>query len=83
MNQNEFVPQIPYGTRDFLPREASRKRAIEAALAGMFVRWGYDEVVTPTIEYLDTLTLGQAVKFSKICSNFLIRITIFWLCGRI
>ncbi|SDL90991.1 ATP phosphoribosyltransferase regulatory subunit [Dendrosporobacter quercicolus] len=65
MNQNEFVPQIPYGTRDFLPREASRKRAIEAALAGMFVRWGYDEVVTPTIEYLDTLTLGAGCEVQQ------------------
>jgi ATP phosphoribosyltransferase regulatory subunit len=58
MNQNEFVPQIPYGTRDFLPREAGRKRMIEASLANMFARWGYDEVITPTIEYLETLTVG-------------------------
>lgn len=58
LNRTEFVSQIPYGTRDFLPHEARWKRAIEAALAVMFVRWGYDEVVTPTIEYLDTLTLG-------------------------
>lgn len=59
MSKNEFVLQIPYGTRDFLPHEAACKREIEAAIADVFVKWGYDEVVTPTIEYLDTLTIGN------------------------
>ena len=59
MSRN-FVPQIPYGTRDFLPREAKRKRVAENALAGLFSRWGYDEVVTPTFEYLETLTIGAS-----------------------
>jgi len=58
MDQHEFVPQIPYGTRDFLPKEASRKRAVEGDLAKLFDLWGYDEVVTPTIEYLETLAVG-------------------------
>ncbi len=59
MQTNKFILEIPYGTRDFLPSEAAEKRAIEAGLAGVFARWGYDEVVTPTIEYLDTLTMGN------------------------
>ena len=50
---------IPYGTRDFLPSEAAGKRNIETELARLFARWGYDEVVTPTIEYLDTLTMDS------------------------
>ncbi len=47
-----FVPQIPYGTRDFLPREAWMKRQVENTLADVFSRWGYEEIVTPTYEYL-------------------------------
>lgn len=58
MTKGLFLPQIPYGTKDFLPREARRKRAVENALAALFARWGYDEVVTPTFEYLETLTVG-------------------------
>jgi len=58
MGQHEFVPQTPYGTRDFLPKEASRKRAVEGALAHLFDSWGYDEVITPTMEYLETLAVG-------------------------
>ena len=59
MHENEFVFEIPYGTRDLLPREAQEKRRVEAALSELFCRWGYDEIVTPAIEYLDTLTIGN------------------------
>ncbi|VBB05862.1 histidyl-trna synthetase [Lucifera butyrica] len=58
MKQNDMVLKIPYGTRDFLPQEAKRKRMIENAIAGLFTRWGYDEVVTPTFEYAETLVAG-------------------------
>lgn len=57
MNKN-FVPQIPYGTRDLLPREAKQKRIVEGALAELFSCWGYDEIVTPTFEYMETLAVG-------------------------
>lgn len=60
MTQQKFVPQIPYGTRDFLPKEASRKRIVEGALAHLFDSWGYDEVITPTMEYLETLAVGAS-----------------------
>ena len=54
------ILEIPYGTRDFLPTEATEKRIIETKLARLFGSWGYDEVVTPTIEYLETLTKGSS-----------------------
>lgn len=59
LTQIDFVPRIPYGTRDFLPREAEEKRRLEAELAALFGNWGYDEVVTPTFEYLETLEAGS------------------------
>ena len=59
MNNEKFLPEIPYGTRDFLPVEAARKRALENRLAKLFAAWGYEEVVTPVMEYLDTLLLGS------------------------
>lgn len=55
----EMLWKIPYGTKDFLPQEAAVKRTIEEGLAAMFSRWGYDEVITPTMEYLDTFTQGE------------------------
>lgn len=58
MENENMVLEIPYGTRDFLPREAAEKRGLETRLARLFGGWGYDEIVTPTIEYLDNLTLS-------------------------
>ena len=50
--------KTPYGTKDFLPKEAADKRAIEYRLARLFARYGYEEVVTPTMEFLETLTMS-------------------------
>ncbi|MDU4961576.1 MAG: ATP phosphoribosyltransferase regulatory subunit [Sporomusaceae bacterium] len=65
MKTNELTIQIPYGTRDFLPGEAGGKRELEAKLAARFSSWGYEEVVTPTMEYLQTLSLGSGQDLSE------------------
>ena len=54
----ENILKIPYGTRDFLPPKAHEKRIIENNLTKLFLKWGYKEVVTPVIEYLDTIKIG-------------------------
>ena len=59
MRKEQVVLEIPYGTRDFLPKEAAAKRMVEHRLSKLFARWGYEEVVTPTLEYLNTLTMGS------------------------
>lgn len=59
MKMTQFLPQIAYGTRDFLPREAKRKRVTEDRLAKLFAQWDYDEVITPTFEYLETLSVAS------------------------
>lgn len=59
-NEARTVFPIPYGTRDMLPQEAWRKRLLERGLADLFSRWGYREVVTPTLEYAATLEAGDA-----------------------
>ncbi len=51
--------ETPYGTRDFLPVEAAEKRAIEQKIFELFSSFGYEEVVTPTMEYLETLTTSS------------------------
>ncbi len=56
------ILETPYGTRDFLPREAAAKRAIENRLAKLFAEFGYEEVVTPTMEFLETLTISGGVE---------------------
>ena len=48
--------ETPYGTRDFLPAEAAIKREVEEKIFKLFASYGYEEVVTPTMEFLETLT---------------------------
>ena len=50
--------QLPKGARIYLPEEAASKRHVERVLFGIFERWGYREIVTPTFEYRDVLSTG-------------------------
>ena len=76
MSKGDFVPHIPYGTRDFLVGEAQQKRELESKIAELFSLWGYQEVVTPTFEYLDifedSLLNEQAFKFFDRAGNVLV-----------
>ena len=56
--------ETPYGTQDFLPSAAAIKRATEQKIFELFASFGYAEVVTPTMEYLETLTTssGRAIE---------------------
>jgi ATP phosphoribosyltransferase regulatory subunit len=53
---------IPAGTRDWLPREAARIRTATAGVLAEAARWGYREVATPTVEYLDVLVRGEGAE---------------------
>ena len=50
--------RLPPGTRDWLPAELRRKRAVEHVLRGVFERWAYNEVQTPNYERFDALEAG-------------------------
>ena len=55
MNSEKLILETPYGTRDLLPGDAAEMRHMENTLSDLFRSWGYDEVITPTIEHLETL----------------------------
>ncbi len=44
------------GTRDLSPEEMTRFRFIEEAFRECCLRWGYEEIKTPTLEYLHLFT---------------------------
>ncbi|MDH5664243.1 MAG: ATP phosphoribosyltransferase regulatory subunit [Candidatus Bathyarchaeota archaeon] len=48
----------PKGTRDYLPDEVERYRYIEDGLREIFKLWGYQEVRSPTIEFVEALSTG-------------------------
>ncbi len=49
-------PSIPKGTRDFSPSEMVRRNYIFDTISSIFRKYGYQEVQTPVMENLDTLT---------------------------
>lgn len=50
--------EIVTGAKDFLPLEAAMKREFENQTVETFTRWGYREVITPTLEYLEVIESG-------------------------
>lgn len=52
------LTQLPKGARIYLPDEAQRKRHVESRLLDVFGRWGYRELITPTFEFFDVLSVG-------------------------
>jgi ATP phosphoribosyltransferase regulatory subunit len=57
-----MIYQPPAGARDLLPIQVAQKRWIEQRLQQTFNRWSYHQIITPTLERLDTLTAGGAVQ---------------------
>ncbi len=53
----------PRGTRDFLPEEMERRRAVEKVMREIAESFGYREISTPTFEHLELFTLksGQDI----------------------
>lgn len=50
--------EIPRGTRDLLPDEVAVKRQIENKASKLFRSYGYEEVITPTFEFLEVVETG-------------------------
>jgi len=49
-------PSIPKGTRDFLPQVMLRRERIFDTIRGVFRKYGYAPIETPSMETLDVLT---------------------------
>jgi ATP phosphoribosyltransferase regulatory subunit len=61
-----MIYQPPAGARDLLPLEVAQKSWINDTLQRVFQRWGYQRLVTSTIEWLDTLMAGGAIESSTV-----------------
>jgi ATP phosphoribosyltransferase regulatory subunit len=50
---------IPEGTRDLILDECIIKRNLERNVDGLFEKWGYKEVITPTLEFYETFNYNS------------------------
>jgi ATP phosphoribosyltransferase regulatory subunit len=66
---------VPSGMAAILPHAAQRVRQLETALLGTLARWGYQEIIPPTFEYLDVLSPGLEPDVIEQCYKFADRTT--------
>ncbi|MEE8041855.1 MAG: ATP phosphoribosyltransferase regulatory subunit, partial [Pseudomonadales bacterium] len=50
---------LPDGVEEILPPEARRIELLRRSVLDLFESWGYQLVIPPLIEYLDSLLIGQ------------------------
>ena len=53
--------EVPRGFKDFLPAEVKLKRRIEQEAGAIFASWGYQEIITPAVEYLEVIEATSSV----------------------
>ena len=56
MNKKNMLPE---GTRDLILDECVIKRALERDIDEIFEKWGYKEVITPTLEFYETFNYNS------------------------
>jgi ATP phosphoribosyltransferase regulatory subunit len=66
---------IPVGVATILPHAARQVRHLENKLLGTIGRWGYNEIILPTFEYLDVLAPGLEAELLETCYQFVDRTT--------
>jgi len=66
---------VPVGMATILPHAAKQVRRLEEQLLGQINRWGYDEIILPTFEYLDVLAPGLEPELIEHCYQFVDRTT--------
>jgi ATP phosphoribosyltransferase regulatory subunit len=61
---------LPHGVQDLVLGEAVRRRQAEAELRSLFTRWSYREVIPPTFEYDDSLSVGAGPELRRVMYRF-------------
>lgn len=56
----------PAGVRDYLPHAVAKLRKIENDVLHCMSRWGYRQMITPTLEYYDTVGVASSTSDQKL-----------------
>ncbi|MBV6716319.1 ATP phosphoribosyltransferase regulatory subunit [Paenibacillus chitinolyticus] len=59
------VFEKPTGFKDLLPESVARIREIEFSVLDCMERWGYRQIVTPTLEFYDTVGMASSIEDRK------------------
>lgn len=60
------VFEKPIGVKDYLPHAVTRLRQVESRVLACMGGWGYEQIMTPTIEYYDTVGVASSTSDQKL-----------------
>ncbi|MFC4775687.1 ATP phosphoribosyltransferase regulatory subunit [Paenibacillus sp. GCM10023252] len=60
------VFEKPIGVKDYLPEAVTRLRRIERNVLACMQGWGYEQIITPTMEYYDTVGVASSTSDQKL-----------------
>ncbi|MGG1518799.1 ATP phosphoribosyltransferase regulatory subunit [Paenibacillus oryzisoli] len=60
------VFEKPLGSKDYLPEAVAKLRNIEFRVLACMERWGYSQIITPTLEYYDTVGVASSTADKKL-----------------
>jgi histidyl-tRNA synthetase len=63
-------PALSKGTRDFLPAEVAKRNYIFDTIKAVFGKYGFEQIETPAIEKLETLTGKYGEEGDKLLFKF-------------
>lgn len=55
----------PAGVKDYLPPQVRKKRRIEKIIGDILEKWGYEEIIAPSFEYLETFVMSGQPGFAE------------------
>lgn len=56
----------PAGFKDYVPHAVAKLRHVEQRVLECMKRWGYEQIITPTLEYYDTVGAASATSDQKL-----------------
>ncbi|GFN33695.1 ATP phosphoribosyltransferase regulatory subunit [Paenibacillus xylaniclasticus] len=60
------VFEKPIGVKDYLPHAVAKLRKVERQVLDCMSRWGYEQIVTPTMEFYDTVGVASSTSDQKL-----------------
>ncbi|MFC5450911.1 ATP phosphoribosyltransferase regulatory subunit [Paenibacillus aestuarii] len=60
------VFEKPIGVKDYLPEAVTKLRNIEFCVLACMERWGYTQIITPTLEFYDTVGVASSTADKKL-----------------
>ncbi len=66
MSSKPRVFEKPAGVKDYLPDVTAELREIERSVLACMARWGYREMMTPTLEFYDTVGTASSTSDNKL-----------------